>query len=133
MRRTYIVGHGVAGGIVRRPYIVGHGVAGGIVCRPYIVGHGVAGGIVRRPYVSGFACPAWILVIGGHAFLSLLRLPRRVFRVFRPSSRVVRNVLPNPIQRGFIPDNVFVVIALPDRCAGGTPQDVDAFRHSGFI
>ena len=48
-----------------------------------------------------------------------------VFRVFVPPCRVVRDVLANAVQGLFVPDHVFIVVALPKRGANSFLEGVD--------
>lgn len=42
-----------------------------------------------------------------------------VFLVLLPTCRIVCNILSKAVQGGVIPDDVFVIIALPNQRAGG--------------
>jgi hypothetical protein len=55
-----------------------------------------------------------------------------IFTVQMPAARVVDDVTPDGIQGTFMANDVFVIIALPDRCAGGAAYCVDAFGDGGF-
>jgi len=57
---------------------------------------------------------------------------RRVLTIHGPARRVIQDVLADPIQGVLIADDVFVVVALPDRRAGSTPRGVDALRRRGL-
>ena len=49
-----------------------------------------------------------------------------ILGVFGPSGRVLRDVLANAVQHGFVPDDVLVVVTLPHRCARRAAECVDA-------
>ena len=57
---------------------------------------------------------------------------RRVLTVEGPPSRILGDVLADAVQRIDIPDDVFVVIALPDRMTGHAPQGIDFTGGNGF-
>ena len=42
------------------------------------------------------------------------------------------DVLADAVEGFFVSDDVLVIVALPDRCAGSAPQGVDAFGRCGF-
>ena len=65
-------------------------------------------------------------------FFLLFHGPRRIFRVLRPTGRIVVNVLTDAVQVGLITNDLFVIIALPDRFAPGAADRVDAFGHGRF-
>lgn len=52
--------------------------------------------------------------------------------VFGPFGRIVGDVLPGRGQFAVVADHPFVIIALPDRCAGVVADLVDAFGDGGF-
>ena len=49
-----------------------------------------------------------------------------------PALWVLYDILADGAQGAFVPDDVFVVVALPDRGAGGIAQLVDPFGNDGF-
>jgi len=55
-----------------------------------------------------------------------------MFIIVGPLLRVGGNVCPDALQRGFIANDVFIVIALPDGRARRVAQGVDAFGGDGF-
>jgi hypothetical protein len=61
-----------------------------------------------------------------------LRPSSRKFLVFRPDGRVTFNVLVNQAVIIVVADDVFIIIALPDRLAGGAAQNIDLFRGFHF-
>jgi hypothetical protein len=48
-----------------------------------------------------------------------------IFTVQFPAGRVVNNVIANAVQIDFITDNVFVIVALPERRPGCAALDID--------
>ena len=42
------------------------------------------------------------------------------------------DVLADAVEGFFVTDDVLVIVALPDRCAGSASQGVDAFGRCGF-
>ena len=55
-----------------------------------------------------------------------------IFLVFVPSRRIIDNIFQNAIKFGFIPDDMFVIISLPDGHSMRTAQCVDAFGWYGL-
>ena len=55
-----------------------------------------------------------------------------ILRVFGPSGRVLRDVLANAVEHGFVPDDVLVVVALPHRRTTSAAACVDAPRRCRF-
>ena len=62
----------------------------------------------------------------------LLRREIRVVLVLVPLGGIGLDVLADRRQFGVIPNDVFVIPALPDGRARGTPQNIDAGRGGGF-
>jgi len=62
---------------------------------------------------------------------TILRL-RVVVLISCPTGRVAEDVLADRLQFLVVSDYMFVVIALPDRCAWGIPYLVDVFGGGGF-
>jgi 3-hydroxy-9,10-secoandrosta-1,3,5(10)-triene-9,17-dione monooxygenase len=59
-----------------------------------------------------------------------LQMPR-IFRVIRPADRVFEHVPANPVQGVFVPYDMFVVVALPNRAVRGA-NGIDPFGHGRF-
>src|SRR4030042_334729 len=55
-----------------------------------------------------------------------------VFAILAPARRVVSDVPPDGVQFVFVPDDVFVVVALPDGQPRSAPHFVDAFGGNGL-
>lgn len=55
-----------------------------------------------------------------------------IFLVGFPIRRVNLNVFPNTLQFAFVPDDVFVIISLPDGDTARPVQGIDPFRGGGF-
>ena len=87
------------------------------------------GGFETRPYGMGNVRSETRLInickCEGHGLLPA-SYGVWVFRVFVPPCRVVRDVLAYAVQCRFVPDHVFIVIALPKRGASSPLKGVDA-------
>ena len=51
----------------------------------------------------------------------------RVFIIVRPTQRIGFDVTGNPVHFGFVADDVFVIISLPDNLTFGITQQIDLF------
>jgi hypothetical protein len=58
--------------------------------------------------------------------------PLGIFLVSVPAGRVFGDILADATKRGFVADDVFVIVALPDGGAWGAPQFIDPACGEGF-
>ena len=56
----------------------------------------------------------------------------RIVFIILPLKGIGYNIFPDTAQFVFVSYNVFVIITLPDRCAGYVADDIDLFGGSGF-
>ena len=95
------------------------GLWAGTGARPYGCGRWFLGRHKACPYGQG------VRVLGcGHFSVGYGADPHvcRILPIQRPLQRIVQDVFPNAVQRGFIANDVFVVIALPDAAAERLPS-----------
>jgi hypothetical protein len=58
--------------------------------------------------------------------------PLGIFLVGVPAGRVLGDILADAVERGFVADDVFVIVALPDGGTWGAPQFIDPACGEGF-
>jgi len=51
----------------------------------------------------------------------ILACPVRILLIQMPAQGIINDVFPYPVERIFVPDNMFIVIALPDRLSSSSP------------
>ena len=61
-----------------------------------------------------------------------MRRPYGVFPVIRPLQGIIDDVFTDAVHRFVVADDMFVIIALPDRNARGATYFIDAFGNGGF-